>query len=151
MHSLWPGPCKVRPPYQIWWGLVQRCGFLYRTHTHTHKHTHTHTHRFNFIYKIKWNERMQKASLLHGADREICCLGSAPLRVTIVIAYDLAPCKIRPPYQIWWGLSRSFCWTRRTRTVSNREPLTRFWTARWWKYELMDPARRYKSRANYGK
>ena len=39
---------------------------------------------------------MQKASLLHGADREICCLGSAPLRVTIVIAYDLAPCKIRP-------------------------------------------------------
>ena len=93
----------------------------------------------------------RKASLLHGADREICCLGSAPLRVTIVIAYDLAPCKIRPPYQIWWGLSRSFCWTRRTRTVSNREPLTRFWTARWWKYELMDPARRYKSRANYGK
>ena len=93
----------------------------------------------------------RKASLLHGADREICCLGSAPLRVTIVIAYDLAPCKIRPPYQIWWGLSRSFCWTRRTRTVSNREPLTRFWTARWWKYELMDPARKYKSRANYGK
>ena len=38
-----------------------------------------------------------EASLLHGADREICCLGSAPLRVTIVIAYDLAPCKIRPP------------------------------------------------------
>ncbi len=35
-HSLWPGLCKVRAPYHIWWGLVQWCGFLYRTHTHTH-------------------------------------------------------------------------------------------------------------------
>ncbi len=25
-HSLWPGPCKVRPPYQILRGLVQRPG-----------------------------------------------------------------------------------------------------------------------------
>ena len=51
-HSLWPGPCKVRPPYQIWWGLVQRCGFLYRahTHTHTHKHKHTNTHRDSTLY-----------------------------------------------------------------------------------------------------
>jgi hypothetical protein len=32
-HSLWPGPCKVRPPYEIWWGLIQQCVFLYRTHT----------------------------------------------------------------------------------------------------------------------
>jgi hypothetical protein len=47
-HSLCPGPCKVRPPYQIWWGLVQRCVFLYQTHTHTH----TRKHRFSFLYKI---------------------------------------------------------------------------------------------------
>jgi len=63
-HSLWPGPCKVRPPCQIWWGLVQRCGFLYRTHEHTH------THRFNFIYKITSGNDELKTKLINTGPNE---------------------------------------------------------------------------------